>query len=206
MSDTQGQPEPSMEEILASIRRIINEDGEEEDGGDGQSAAEAADTPAVPPAAEDPPAPFEAPATPEPVAAAPPPPPLEPTPAPAPAPAAPPPSRPALVEEEDVLELSEDMIDTPPPLAAAPVGPPGGLVSGATELAAAAAFGSLMNGRPSGGDLGALPLGRGDTTVEQIVRELLRPLLKEWLDAHLPGMVDRIVREEVERIARSTRH
>ena len=51
-----------------------------------------------------------------------------------------------------------------------------------------------------------MPLGRGDTTLEQIVRELLRPLLKQWLDQNLPGMVERIVREEVERIARSTRH
>ena len=34
------------------------------------------------------------------------------------------------------------------------------------------------------------------------VEQVLRPMLKEWLDKHLPAMVERIVREEIERIAR----
>ena len=188
MSDAQGQPEPSMEEILASIRRIINEDGEDDDGGDSRRASDAeAEQPVSAPEPE-PPMPFD-----------------EPPPEPEPPQQPDPPPPPAIEEEEEVLELSEDMIDAPPP-AAPPAAGPGGLVSGATELAAAAAFGSLINGRGSLPDMGAMPLGRGDTTLEQIVRELLRPLLKQWLDQNLPGMVERIVREEVERIARSTRH
>ena len=40
-------------------------------------------------------------------------------------------------------------------------------------------------------------------TVEDLVRELMRPMLKEWLDANLPGIVDRLVRQEIERIARN---
>jgi uncharacterized protein len=36
-----------------------------------------------------------------------------------------------------------------------------------------------------------------------MVAEMLRPMLKEWLDANLPGIVEAEVRKEVERIARS---
>jgi cell pole-organizing protein PopZ len=34
------------------------------------------------------------------------------------------------------------------------------------------------------------------------VEAVLRPILREWLDANLPGLVERLVREEIERIAR----
>jgi uncharacterized protein len=40
----------------------------------------------------------------------------------------------------------------------------------------------------------------GGPTIEDIVREELRPLLKEWLDANLPPMVERLVRAEIERV------
>jgi len=43
-------------------------------------------------------------------------------------------------------------------------------------------------------------IGGSDKTLEQLTKELLRPLLKEWLDANLPGTVERIVREEIERV------
>jgi cell pole-organizing protein PopZ len=39
-------------------------------------------------------------------------------------------------------------------------------------------------------------------TLEDVVRELLRPLLKEWLDQNLPRIVETKVEEEVQRIAR----
>ena len=39
-------------------------------------------------------------------------------------------------------------------------------------------------------------------TLEDLVREMLRPLLKSWLDDNLPGMVERIVRAEIERVSR----
>ena len=39
-------------------------------------------------------------------------------------------------------------------------------------------------------------------TLEDLVREMLRPLLKSWLDDNLPGMVERLVRAEIERVAR----
>ena len=41
---------------------------------------------------------------------------------------------------------------------------------------------------------------RGGPTIEDLVREEIRPLLKEWLDSHLPGLVERQVRSEIERV------
>jgi cell pole-organizing protein PopZ len=42
----------------------------------------------------------------------------------------------------------------------------------------------------------------GETSLEALVREMLRPMLAEWLDQHLPAMVDRLVAAEITRIAR----
>jgi len=47
-----------------------------------------------------------------------------------------------------------------------------------------------------------LPLGDTGRTLEEMVRELLRPHLKEWLDAHLPRLVERLVRDEINRLVR----
>jgi cell pole-organizing protein PopZ len=47
-----------------------------------------------------------------------------------------------------------------------------------------------------------IALGNGMVTLEQIVREELRPLLKAWLDANLPELVERLVKAELERLAR----
>jgi cell pole-organizing protein PopZ len=38
-------------------------------------------------------------------------------------------------------------------------------------------------------------------TLDDLVREMLRPILKVWLDDNLPGMVERLVRSEIERIS-----
>lgn len=40
-------------------------------------------------------------------------------------------------------------------------------------------------------------------TIESIVREMLRPMLKSWLDDNLPGMVQKIVEREIERLTKS---
>ena len=47
-----------------------------------------------------------------------------------------------------------------------------------------------------------LPLGDIGRTLEEMVRELLRPHLKEWLDAHLSRLVERLVRDEISRLVR----
>jgi len=39
-------------------------------------------------------------------------------------------------------------------------------------------------------------------TLEDLVREMLRPLLKSWLDDNLPRMVERLIRAEIERVSR----
>ncbi len=41
---------------------------------------------------------------------------------------------------------------------------------------------------------------RGGPTIEDLVREEVRPLLKDWLDNHLPPLVERLVRQEIERV------
>ncbi len=67
--------------------------------------------------------------------------------------------------------------------------------------AAAAAFsrlGELPQGRAAAGEL---LVGGAGVTLEEIVRDTLRPLLQTWLDEHLPGIVERLVREEIARVA-----
>ncbi|MGC1777066.1 MAG: DUF2497 domain-containing protein, partial [Xanthobacteraceae bacterium] len=45
-------------------------------------------------------------------------------------------------------------------------------------------------------------LAQNARTLEDLVREMLRPMLKTWLDDNLPGMVERLVRAEIERVSR----
>jgi hypothetical protein len=175
-----------MEEIIASISRIIAEDGRP--GGPPRSPpAEEKDvfelTEAIgedgsvrriePAAASDGPA-----AKPPEAAKAPPPP----TPSPAP------------------------RIEPEPPRLDPAVGPGPRpvrerILSTATSEAAAASFARLgtmpPRERPREGEL---LMGAADRTLEEIVRETLRPLLQAWLDEHLPGIVERLVREEIARV------
>ena len=66
---------------------------------------------------------------------------------------------------------------------------------------AASALGKLMLKKPA-----ATPEASADpNTLDGLMRELLRPMIKEWLDANLPGIVERKVEEEVQRIARMAR-
>lgn len=39
-------------------------------------------------------------------------------------------------------------------------------------------------------------------TVEQFVEDIIRPTLKQWLDEHLPAIVERLVQKEIQKIAR----
>ena len=74
------------------------------------------------------------------------------------------------------------------------------ILSSATSGAAAAAFaqlGALPRERRREGEV---PLGGVDRTLEDIVRDMLRPLLQTWLDENLPGIVERLVREEIARV------
>ncbi|MFN3559407.1 MAG: DUF2497 domain-containing protein [Brevundimonas sp.] len=212
MTDQTAQ-EPTMEEILASIRRIISED---------DAPAETAAAPA--------PEPTPAPAP-------------EPEPAPEPIIAAAPPAFAPEPEpvEEDVLELTEtyeapaesigdldvsaaepepfpaepvsESVFAPPPEIHTPEHPSvptthyDSLVGESAAASAASAFAGLAASfqkpepapAPRGVDLNFA----SGSTVEAMVAEMLRPMLKDWLDANLPGIVEAEVRKEVERIARS---
>jgi cell pole-organizing protein PopZ len=94
----------------------------------------------------------------------------------------------------------------PPPTPSAEAAPGDGLIGGTVAAAAAASFAALRAAargpaeetRPAADVL----LGNGALTLEQIVREELRPLLKSWLDANLPPIVERLVKAELERVAR----
>jgi cell pole-organizing protein PopZ len=50
----------------------------------------------------------------------------------------------------------------------------------------------------------AAAVTRGGLTIEDIVREEIKPILKSWLDSHLPTLVERIVRSEIERLVDRT--
>ena len=74
------------------------------------------------------------------------------------------------------------------------------ILSSVTSGAAAAAFaqlGALPRERRREGELS---LGGADRTLEDIVRDMLRPLLQTWLDENLPRLVERLVREEIARV------
>ncbi|MFN3877716.1 MAG: DUF2497 domain-containing protein [Brevundimonas sp.] len=201
MTDQSAQ-EPTMEEILASIRRIISED----------------DAPAETPAAAAPeatPEPVPEPLAAETIFAAP----VEPTPEPA-------------AVEDDVLELTDryeaptetigdlDVVEhTPEPYQPEPEPAPvyaesapepapsyDTLVGDSAAASAASAFAGLAASfkkpEPTQSSSGDMPFVSGNT-VEAMVAEMLRPMLKDWLDNNLPGIVQAAVQKEVERIARS---
>jgi uncharacterized protein len=219
--------EPSMEEILASIRRIIADDDAS------KSAQREAPKPApAPPPAPPPPPPVQA--APQPAPQRPPPPPPEPEPEPEPVVSeleAPPAAEefPPAAEDDsaDILDLTESMaapepdeapqfrtIDgnsdvgfddepekpAPPPIVEEPrpsFAPArdddrGRLLSSHTSAAVDSAFNTLAQ----------TVLVQNARTLEDLVREMLRPMLKTWLDDNLPGMVERLVRAEIERVSR----
>jgi hypothetical protein len=241
-----------MEEILASIRRIIADDEAK------PPPAEKAAAPAVAPQSPkvEKPAAAPAPAKPAPMADIAPSKVAAPAPAKAPpAPAAPPPAAPAPVvsnsqddidallsgldeatspeeirppqPDPEVFELTDDMAvpsvappqpsfhkvepdddlefsESPasrainrqpaydPPSFEAPVAPSQPILSQTTVSAVESAFNTLAH----------TVLSNNARTLEDLVKEMLRPMLKSWLDDNLPGLVERIVKAEIERVSR----
>ena len=203
MSDT--EQEPSMEEILASIRRIISDDDKEMEAATQQNEG----TPEV----KDELVEEEVGAMPEPES--------EPEPEPEPAPElsaeaidddddddildltdmeAPDPE--PLFEEQAYKEVEPEPVAPPvspsPPPPSAPTPPAANLVSPPQAGEASGSFERLTEKLNE--DYSELPIGNGAVTLEGLTRELVRPMLKEWLDQHLPMTVERLVREEIERL------
>jgi cell pole-organizing protein PopZ len=98
-----------------------------------------------------------------------------------------------------VLEPETQRVTQPRPEAArAPVrNEAPAILSGSSAQAVNAAFGKLADS--------VLTRATNDRSVEDVTRELLRVMLKQWLDENLPSMVERLVREEIERVARTGR-
>ena len=240
--------EPSMEEILASIRRIIADD--EAKPGDAKPAA--AEMPAGPPPSAKPETPAARPTAMKDI----PPSAIAPKPAAAPKPAPPPPAPEPVVSnnqddidamlasldaatpeadlrpaqpEADVFELTDEMAvpdpqpaassfhkiepqddieftetagakalhrqpayEPPPFESAVEASPAQQILSRSTVSAVESAFNSLAN----------TVLSNNARTLEDLVKEMLRPMLKSWLDDNLPGLVERIVKAEIERVSR----
>ena len=190
MTDTSVQQEPSIEEILASIRRIISEDGEA-DGAAAEGAepsAEAAPEDAQPeaevqPERDEPTTTDESDDV------------LELTervdePAPVPAPAAaeaPPPRRKPVQEPETPMPAAKSDYDDD------------ALVSEQTAQRTTDVFSRLT---PHESDCTDDPLPISTRTLEEVVRGMLRPMLREWLDTYLPGIVERSVERELRRMSR----
>jgi cell pole-organizing protein PopZ len=68
--------------------------------------------------------------------------------------------------------------------------------------ASTASLGRLARAVRKEAALRALSGGEDDRRVEDLVRESLTPMLKDWLDRNLPQMVERLVREEIEKMVR----
>jgi cell pole-organizing protein PopZ len=72
-----------------------------------------------------------------------------------------------------------------------------GLLAADTAALASHAIGNLV--RTIAAER-VVPVQRGGLTIEDVVREELRPLLKSWLDTHLPPLVEKLVQVEIERV------
>ncbi len=204
MSQAKDQDQ-SMEEILQSIKRIIAEEGAPSPGGsdvleltemigdDEPADGEGSDAPAIPTMSIDEimaaplsSGPSEAVAMPIPEPEPEPTP--EPTPEPEPTPAPQPEPEPEPAPEPQPISEPE---------------PEEALISETTLNAAASALSALKNMPEK--PLPPLPASgvgfRSGTTIEDLVLESLKPMLKDWLDANLPAMVERLVEKEVRRLS-----
>ena len=222
MSDQEAQQEPSMEEILASIRRIISEDGEEETAAAPEAEAAAPEPVPEPEEAEAPAEPEEdvleltdevqddgtvvnlntgeavdEEETPEEFVE-------------------------SLDAEEEEVELEMVDADEEPaeeeaePEPEAELEPQPVAEAEPEEILVDEAANRLVSDDPamtSVSSLSALAAAVdthrravdpsiGPRTIEDLVKEVMRPMIKDWLDANLPSLVERMVGREIERLTR----
>jgi hypothetical protein len=184
--------EPSMEEILASIRRIIADDDATKTAPRAAESAMAEPEPLadleVAAAVVDAGRPSDILELTESMAA----PMSEPSVMPEPEPMPEPMPQFRTIDGKSDVDF-DDAAEPPAAAPATPVGEERGrLISGATSAAVDSAFSALAQ----------TVLVQNARTLEDLVREMLRPMLKSWLDDNLPGLVERLVRAEIERVSR----
>jgi uncharacterized protein len=199
--------EPSMEEILASIRRIISDDQQQSTPAVVQAPVVAVAPPAAPKIVEQvkiEPMVVASVATPLQVAK------VETAPV----------RNIVQVQEpeEDVLELmmpetelsqiqpvatpdfvvtrvQEPVVSFAPVTAKIEAQPDTSLIGGQTDKLVSNSFNSLAH----------TVLSQNARTIDDVVKDMLRPMLKTWLDDNLPNIVERLVRSEIERVTRGSR-
>ncbi|WP_120277050.1 DUF2497 domain-containing protein [Rhizobium sp. AG855] len=79
------------------------------------------------------------------------------------------------------------------------------LSSAGTDLTALVSAATVEQVSRSFSDLAAAIDGQERRSLDEMAEEMLRPMLKDWLDDNLPTLVERLVREEIERVARGPR-
>jgi len=115
---------------------------------------------------------------------------------------------PETAADENALELhenapSDDGAEAPEPVEAGALEPTGEqLLADQTVTAATESFTELAKAVVKEDGPGMRLGANGDKSLEDIVKELLRPMLKEWLDQNLPSITEKLVRKEIERAAR----
>lgn len=210
------EQEPSIEEILASIRQIISDDDQPREADIDLSAPEEASAPVVEPEpvqeapkssfadvleltneipAEEPKnvslddidamfaepaAPVKAP-EPEPVFAA----------------ASPPPPPPPPAPKVEAI--------TPFPPVEAKADPADSIFGNIAAEATTQAFSKLVGNIPVEREENRTMYADGRVTLEDITRDLLKPMLRDWINAHVPSIVERLVEKELEKLARQAR-
>jgi cell pole-organizing protein PopZ len=201
MSDARNaNNDPSMDDILASIRKIISDDEARAQVGNQQALSQSARPTVVPPTE-----PRLPPATDgasrddvlmltdlieEPKSGA-----TGPRPVPIPLPR---------IDPARAAEMPQPSFEQPPPLDQ----PYDSVLVGSGAVGAASSAFARLNQAvqesvpaPSAHDPGPAIDAKGKT-VEDLVKEMLRPMLKEWLDRNLPPMVERFVEREIVRLTR----
>jgi cell pole-organizing protein PopZ len=101
-----------------------------------------------------------------------------------------------LPQEEEPAMATSDESGAPPVDQPASGGET--VLSDTTSSATTAALDELN--RAMDEKVGRLRLGEGDATVSDIVKELMRPMLREWIDENLPVIVERLVRREIQKL------
>jgi cell pole-organizing protein PopZ len=187
MADPKSASDPSMDDILASIRKIISDDEARAQVSNPQSAAQPSGRPAVTPPRIGPDAGrddvllltdlIEEPKS----AVVPPPIPLP------------------RIDPVRAAEMPQPSIE---PARSADSTLVGGRVAGSTASAFARLNQAVQDSVPAPAADNPGPALASGKTVEELVKETLRPMLKEWLDQNLPQLVERYVEREIVRLTR----